>query len=331
MNLKSLKSLKSLLPWLIPLTLGSVTLGMADWVALDASGVPITFEGQLSPSGAQLPKHVITDSTGLNVLAVNPDGSVKVDTATVSQPVTQASPWSVGLASSLPAGSNTIGTVNQAGSPWSFNLTQLNGNPPAVTNPLPAQLVQPGSGGTLAPVSGTNSLSVTCTAGCGAASATEAAPATYGVGISIVEYAATGERACLWGSATKIVRLKRFSLNAFSVTPDTSVYKLTRRSTVDTGGSPTAATLVQFDTTDPPPTATVQYFGSAPTVGTLAGDVMNFPVYGSGSTQLTEFKFGAVDRGSKSVILRSATEGICLFGLTNSGNTIYFSWEWTEE
>jgi hypothetical protein len=327
----NLKSLKSLLPWLIPLTLGSVTLSMADWVALDASGVPITFEGQLTPSGAQLPKHVITDSTGLNALGVNPDGSVKVDTSTISQPVSQASPWSVGLASSLPAGSNVIGTVNQAGSPWSFNLTQLNGNPPAVTNPLPAQLVQPGSGGTLAPVSGTNSLPVTCTSGCGSASAAETAPATYGLGVSFGEYAATGERACLWGSATKIVRLKRFSINAFSATPDTSVYKLTRRSTVDTGGSPSTLALVQFDTTDPPPTATFQYYGSAPTVGTLAGDVMNFPIYASGAAQLAEFKFGAVDRGSKSVILRSTTEGICLFGLTNSGNTIYVSWEWTEE
>jgi hypothetical protein len=327
----SLKSFKSILPWLIPLTLGSVTLGMADWVALDASGVPITFEGQLTPSGSQLPKHVITDSTGLNVLAVNPDGSVKVDTTTLSQPITQASPWSVGLASSLPAGSNVIGTVNQSGSPWAFNLAQINGNPPAVANPLPAQLVQPGSGGTLAPVSGTNSLPITCTAGCGSAAATETAPATYGVGGSWGEYAAGGERACIWGSATKTIRLRRFSMNAWSSTPDITIYKLIKRSTVDTGGSPSTLTLVQFDTTDPPPTATFQWFGSAPTLGTTAGDVTIFPIYSSGTLGLYELKFGAVDHGSKSVILKGTTEGICLYSLSNQSNSIYVTWEWTEE
>jgi hypothetical protein len=120
-------------------------------------------------------------------------------------------------------------------------------------------------------------------------------------------------------------------MNAWSSTPDITIYKLIKRSTVDTGGSPSTLTLVQFDTTDPPPTATFQWFGSAPTLGTTAGDVTIFPIYSSGTLGLYELKFGAVDHGSKSVILKGTTEGICLYSLSNQSNSIYVTWEWTEE
>jgi hypothetical protein len=322
--------LKALLPWLIPALLVPLAFSAADWVALDASGNAISFEGVLSPSGANLPKHVITDTTGLNVVDVGGDGSVKIDTGGATLPVSQSGTWDVGLINPIPLGSNTIGGVSQAGGPWAYNLTQINGVPPSPTNPLPAQLVHNGSG-TLAVVSASNALPATCISGCGTAGVVESAPATYSAADSWVESAAAGDRACLWGSATRLIRLKRLSVNAYNGAPATSAYRLTKRSSANTGGTPATIPAVIYDTTDPVATASVTEYTGTDTPGTSAGDLVAFSVYPNGAGAIQQFTFGAVERGDKSVTLRGTSEGLCLFGVSATSNFLYVVFEWTEE
>jgi hypothetical protein len=48
----------------------------------------------------------------------------------------------VGLLSSIPAGTNTIGAVTQASGPWTQNLTQINGTALSNTNPVPSQDIE---------------------------------------------------------------------------------------------------------------------------------------------------------------------------------------------
>jgi hypothetical protein len=312
--------------WLLPFLLVPLGLATADWVAKDPSNNNVVF-GSFSTQGNKvLPKRVLTDSSGLNVAAVSSAGALKGDPGTTAQPVIQSGSWNVNVTGPLPAGSNIIGAVSQGGSAWGANLTQVLGSPPSTANNLPTQLTN--ADGNL--VATGNPLAINCVSGC-ANTGSEVSIATYSLGILLAESAAIGDKICIFGSATKVVRIKKFTLNNFNATPGINNYGLYRRGSANTGGTQAAVAIAKNDSNDPSPTATALVYTAIPTSGSDLGRLAAVPAWSSGSQTTTQITFGAVDRGSKSIVLRGVNEGVCLRPNGAVANTIYASWEWTEE
>jgi hypothetical protein len=318
--------MKRPLVWLLPLLLLPVGLSLADWVGKDGYNTDQTFDA-VDAAGNVLSKAAIVDATGSQALAVSPDGSLKTNVGGVTRPASQSGPWDISLASSLPTGSVTIGAVNQDTPPWDLNLTRLNDANVANGNPLAVRLIT--NSANVAPA---NTLPLTCVGGC-TAPTTETAPATYAAGANFTVNAGSGDKTCVWGSASKLVRVKRFTLQAFQNPPDVISFLLLKRTTVDTGGTPTTLTATALDSTQSAATATaVRYAATAASVA-QAGIYTAFPVNATtGISVAYRITWGIVSRGSKAVVLRGQNEGICLFSAASAtGATLYSGWEWTEE
>jgi hypothetical protein len=313
--------------WLLPFLLVPLGLAMADWVAKDPSNNNVVFSSFSTQGNKVLPKRVLTDSSGLNIASVSSAGALKGDPGTAAQPVTQSGSWNVNMTGPLPTGSNIIGAVSQGGSAWGANLAQVLGSPPSATNNLPTQLTN--ADGNL--VATGNPLAINCVSGCANTGAEVNLP-TYSLGYFFLEPAVLGDKTCVFGSATKVVRIKKITFNAFNATAAVNNYGLYRRGSANTGGVISGATSVaKNDSNDPAPTATAVAYTTVPTSGTDLGRFLAFSIYTSGSMVTTVFTFGAVDRGSKSIVLRGINEGVCIRSATAIANNIYFSWEWTEE
>jgi hypothetical protein len=314
--------------WLVPLLLTPLGLPLADWVAKDPSGNNIIFGAFTTAGSKNLPKRVLSDASGNNIAVVLPDGSLKANPGTNVQPVTQSGAWSLGITGTLPAGSNVLGAVTQSGPAWSANLTQIQGSAPAVSNPLPTQLTN--ADGNV--VGTTNPVPINCVSGCVAASA-ETNVVTYAAAANFTDAGtATADLACIWGSATKLVRIKRFSHNTLNASPFLTNYSVIRRSSATTGGTANAMSVAKMDSNDPAPTVTpTTYTTTTQVSGTTVGTMLQFAGFSSGAAQMNLFTFGAVDHGAKSIVLRGTGEGLCLRKSVTTVNTVYLSWEWTEE
>ena len=75
------------------------------------------------------------------------------------------------------------------------------------------------------------------------------------------------------GSATKTVRVQYLALNASQTTEGLNVWSLVRRSTANSGGTSTPLTIIQKNSLEPVPTATVLLYSANPTLGTLVGTI----------------------------------------------------------
>jgi hypothetical protein len=152
----------------------------------------------------------------------------------------------------------------------------------------------------------------------------------------------TTDVAGIAGSATKQVRVLRFAVSGRATAANQIDVALVKRSSADTAGSSTAATLaaVPHDATDAAATAAVTtYTGSNvnPTLGTSVGVVRaqqsNVSAAGSGGAATpVEFDFGSVN--DKSIVLNSASEGLYLnFGgaVLPAGLVLNIFVEWSEE
>lgn len=154
-------------------------------------------------------------------------------------------------------------------------------------------------------------------------------------------YATPTDLVCLWGSATKIVKIQGEIVYVQSNVATLQAFYWVKRTAANTGGTPTTATpILKSDSAFVAPTASVVSYGSAPTLG--AGSFVTV-VFGS-SVALTAAPaavnfIGLVASGNKQidpqgVILRGINEGICLNWNSNAlqaGWVSNFDIEWTEE
>lgn len=131
-------------------------------------------------------------------------------------------------------------------------------------------------------------------------------------------YATPTDLFCLWGSATKIVKVAQSLMYIQSSAAALQTIMFIRRSTVNTGGTPTNPTVVKLDSTNPAPTATFTQYGAAPTLGTTVGTfavnvfasatLTTAPVVQQFSTFVIQ---GNRQTDNQGFILRGVNEGVC--------------------
>ncbi|HLW71576.1 MAG TPA: hypothetical protein VKS22_13250 [Candidatus Binataceae bacterium] len=79
--------------------------------------------------------------------------------------------------------------------------------------------------------------------------------------------------AAITGSASKTVRVTKVTVTGLATAVALTDVLAIKRSAANTGGSPTAATIVAHDANDAGASATVQTYGANPTTGTLVGNL----------------------------------------------------------
>jgi hypothetical protein len=155
--------------------------------------------------------------------------------------------------------------------------------------------------------------------------------------IAYAPYATPQDIVGIVGSASKQVRVLRFAVSGRATSANQLDVQLVKRSTADTGGTPTAVTAVAHDSNDAAATAAVSSFAAAPTAGTLVGAIraqqINLSAAGSGGAAVpVEFDFGTCN--DKSIVLNAASEGLYLNlnGAAMPGGTVLNVFvEWSEE
>jgi len=236
----------------------------------------------------------------------------------------QSGTWNVGLA----AGSNSIGNVSQNAGPWSYNLAQVNGAIPSLTNPTQVQL----SLANVAVASG-NPMPSSCISGCTSA---EGASPTYAVGVTWAIPASSTDIASFQGSATKIIRIQKILVTITSGSPLTSAVNVTRRTAMSSGGTSSAPVIGKMDKNDPAPTAVFRTYTANPAVvGPSAGDLLvaavpiNLAGASANMTPSQIYSFGGGER--KPIILRG-TSDVLGFGFSGTqAVTFKMTIEWTED
>lgn len=147
--------------------------------------------------------------------------------------------------------------------------------------------------------------------------------ATYAVtGSGYVAYATPTDLFSISGSATKTVRV--FSAVLYGQSTAASVVSLTwlKRKTASTGGTPTTPTPTALDSVDPTPTAVFTLYGSAPSLGSLTGNlwIENFltgtltasPSAFSSQNTINGAAAMAIIAFNKPITLRGTAESYCL-------------------
>ncbi len=138
----------------------------------------------------------------------------------------------------------------------------------------------------------------------------------------------------IYGSATKTINILRISMSGVQTTASQVLFVLIRRSTTNTGGTPTSQIMIPFDSNDAASTATFVAYGANPSaLGTSVGNVRRDRVFmpGIGSaTYAAGLNWEFTD--AKPLILRGTSQGVCinLNGQTVAGGLFNVMIEWTE-
>ena len=160
---------------------------------------------------------------------------------------------------------------------------------------------------------------------------------SYSASVSaLVTAASSTDIFTITGSATKTITITRIELSGTTTAGSgiTISATLVKRSSVDTGGTPSALTLVPYDSNDSAATAEVNSYTANPTsLGALVGNLRanRFSVVTAGSTQsYLVWDFG--NRPAQSPILRGTSQQIAInFGAASiTGPLVSISIEWTE-
>jgi hypothetical protein len=155
--------------------------------------------------------------------------------------------------------------------------------------------------------------------------------------IAYTPYATPQDIVGIVGSAGKQVRVLRFAVSGRATSANQLDVQLVKRSSADTGGTPTTVTAVAHDSNDTAASAAVTSYAAAPTAGTLLGAVraqqINLSAAGSGGAAVPiEFDFGTCN--DKSIVLNAASEGLYLNlnGAAMPGGAVLNVFvEWSEE
>ena len=161
---------------------------------------------------------------------------------------------------------------------------------------------------------------------------------TYGVAITNQQPAASAtDINCITGSATRTIYVRSIRLtgsnSAGAVGRDIQIVK---RSTADTGGTPSNATVVPHDSFSAAATATVTSYITNPTTGNAVGNVASvhaaFPVT-TASVNVTVYDFPFGREGSTSLVLHGVNEQVCvnMFAAGAATDSLHTTYEWIEQ
>lgn len=155
----------------------------------------------------------------------------------------------------------------------------------------------------------------------------------YGVGFSaIAAGSVTTDVITIYGSATKLVRLRRLCFCGTQTTAAMRDVLFIKRSTANSGGTSTTPTVIPFDSTQAAGTAVVRaYTANATSLGTAVGTLRARKIFiGGTAVSADEFSF---DFGRDGLVLRGTSEGVAfnLNTVASSGLSASGCVEWTEE
>lgn len=254
----------------------------------------------------------VTQSTSPWVVS----GTVTANQGGAPWSVSQSGTWNVGLN----AGSNTIGSVTQAGGPWTINLTQIGGST--------YSLGQNTMANSAPVVIASDQSAVPVTVG-------NATIATYVANvIGLVPAASATDVFTITGSGTKVVRIYKVRVLGSQTHASVVQVNLIKRSTLDTGGTSSPITPTSMDSSDGAATAVVTSYTANPAaLGTSVGNVGAFPTLVPNSVaQLFEALYD--DFGMrKPVTLNNANENLAvnLSSTTIAGGSLTIEVTWTEQ
>jgi len=158
---------------------------------------------------------------------------------------------------------------------------------------------------------------------------------TYSSTIHNFANSSAGDIFCISGSATKIIKIKGIRVSAIASAAVNSSVSVVRRSTLDTGGTPTSVTPVPSDTLNSAATAVVTGYATAPTAGTLVGRIraQKLPIGTTTSTSISPapalFQFSPY--WDQPQVLRGVNEALCIDVDSTAGGNWEVDIEHTEE
>jgi len=161
---------------------------------------------------------------------------------------------------------------------------------------------------------------------------------TYSAGGDYLGYTTPTDIITICGSATKTVRIISILGNGQATAATQVDMALLKRSTPDTGGTPTTVPAVPRDSADPAATAVVTTYGSAPTLGTaVPGEIFdiqnNWPAPGGGNPS-SFWGRDYIRSNEKPPTLHGTTECLAINFLGAAfpaGGKFSYTIAWTEE
>ena len=139
--------------------------------------------------------------------------------------------------------------------------------------------------------------------------------ATYSANIRNFTPAATPtDVISITGAANRTIKVLKVVLSATQTTAGINEWLLIKRSTANTGGTPTTATAVPFDSQNPTATATVVNYTANPTTGTAVGtvDAQKAPAQAATGTTPALLEFNLSHLDGSPVVLRGAGDVLAL-------------------
>lgn len=163
----------------------------------------------------------------------------------------------------------------------------------------------------------------------------ESVKTTYSNGVIAFTPAATATD--FWsivGSGSKTIRVTRLQVSGIATAAATVDVQLAKRSTANTGGTPTNPAIVPHDKNDAAATAVITTYGANPSLGSLVGyfrgQKLNLGAAGSAGTIVWDFTV----RNTKGVLLRGTADSLSLNwngAAVPAGTSLDIDVEWTEE
>lgn len=148
------------------------------------------------------------------------------------------------------------------------------------------------------------------------------------------------DMACIFGSATKTVRVISCVVSANQTTAGINMFYLVKRSSANTGGTAAAMTMVPMDANNAAATATlVQSYTVNPTTGGVVGNVRAERILCPAATSISPGAYDMLGFEQNTLLdqpvtLRGVAQGLCLnfngAGLP-AGLSMAVEWVWIEE
>lgn len=161
--------------------------------------------------------------------------------------------------------------------------------------------------------------------------------ATYSAGAaSYTGYANPTDFFAISGAAGKTISIINIRLSGYATANNNIPVALVKRSTANTGGTPTAVTKVPLDSNFRPSSASVVTYAAAPTTGTLVGNLcacqVELPATSGVGGTLMEWRFNTL--GGSPLVLRDANEMVAInaYGVSfPAGTNLNITVTWIEQ
>jgi hypothetical protein len=146
-----------------------------------------------------------------------------------------------------------------------------------------------------------------------------------------------GDAVCIFGSASKTVRVKRIAISGTDTTAQTVAAALVLRSAANSGGTSTTPTVAPLDPSNAAGTAVVRAYTAVPTPGATIATVraQSIPLPAAASaTQYPPVVWTFGENSTQDIVLKGTAQGACVnfpAAFTTAGAIVNVDVTWTEQ